>query len=69
MKLEKISTGALDPVENYIVEEVSVGDIAAPSTTFLKSVKKLRGVRFINAFTIEEFTEQVRKQFTSVKDL
>ena len=68
MKLKKIITEAKEPVEGlYSVEEISLDDIAPPSEQFLKSIRELSGLSFLNTFTLDEFVKQVQQRFVSVK--
>lgn len=68
MKLKRIPTEAKDPVEElYEVEEISKDDIELASGDFLKAIRGLSGLSFLNTFTIDEFNKQLLEHFTSSK--
>ena len=65
MKLKNISVEVNDPLERlYDVEEISPDDIV-PSENFLKFIRELKGYSFLNVFTLDELTKQVKQRFTS----
>lgn len=68
MKLNPMKAGRGDPAEEqYMIEDVSVGDVA-PATKHLREfVQELKGYPFINYFTLDELTEQAKKRFTHPK--
>lgn len=68
MDLKKIVTGMGDPVkEHYTVEDITLDDIAPPSEHFLRVVRKMGEFSFVNSFTTDNFTEEIRKRFVSPK--
>ena len=68
MKLNRIPTPSKNPVEkHYIVDDISPSDIAPPTERFFQFVREVPGFAFINFFTKDEFTAQVRKRFATGK--
>ena len=66
MKLRKVEAELGDPAEEqYIVEEITVDDIAGASKNFHKFIHELEGFPFVNFLTVDEITAQARKRFTS----
>lgn len=66
MRLTRVDTEAGDIVERrFIVEDITEDDIGAPSQHFVKFVRGLEGFAFLNTFTMDEFTNQVRQRFVS----
>lgn len=67
MMLKRIKTESKDPVEGlYVVEKISKDDIPKPSRHFIKVMSEVKSLPFLNAFTMEEFINQVQNRFVSV---
>ena len=51
----------------FQVTEVDPQDIPAPTQKFFDVVGQLKGLSFVNRFTADAFTEQVRQRFATLK--
>lgn len=68
MKSERIPTDIRNPLENhFVIKEIEVDDIAAPSERFREFILSLEGLPFLNRFTLDDFMELVRESFVSKK--
>ena len=66
MRLTNDSIEPNDIAESrFTLEDITDEDIGPPSEHFMRIVRDLEGFKFLNSFTIDEFTKQVRQRFAS----
>jgi hypothetical protein len=53
--------------QSFQVTEVDPDDIPKPTQKFFDVVGQLKGFSFVNSFTADAFTEQVRERFATLK--
>lgn len=51
--------------ELFTVTDIEPQDIPKPSKDFMDLVRQLKGLSYLNTFTADAFTEEVRKRFVT----
>lgn len=65
MKIVEISKDHRDPKDpvekSFIIEDISADDIHDPTVHLMRLVRELKGLNYVNSYTVHAFVAQLRE--------